>query len=128
MSPRARKVPEDNRPAWGSPQSAREYALVHPRWIEQLQANPPEGVPVEIESVRGLPWPATFGDYDESAGATHRPESDQGDGYCLQCGGCRFYLTLDGDWGGCSLAGGQYDRQLVFEHWSCNGFRFGAHS
>lgn len=116
------RVPEDNHPAWGKPQSAREYGKVHPRWIEQLIANLPEGVPLNPERSAGeRPWPATFGDYDEEKGAIHM--ADEGPGFCHQCGGCRFYLTLNADWGVCSLPGGQYDRQAVFEHWTCKGFR-----
>ena len=44
-----------------------------------------------------------------------------------QCGGCRYYVQLRGtlgmDWGACTNAESEYDRQCVFEHWTCLSFR-----
>ncbi|MDE3073974.1 MAG: hypothetical protein KGJ86_00975 [Chloroflexota bacterium] len=91
------------------------------RWIEQLRANLPIGVPL---ADRGGPWPQTFrSEYQEVA----ENEDD-----CTQCMFCRYYAQLEGplgyDWGGCLKEGGQYDRQLVFEHWTCCDFEYAPDS
>mgnify|MGYP001612048497 FL=1 len=36
-----------------------------------------------------------------------------------QCGGCRFFLALDGDYGICANAASRYDGRIVFEHIGC---------
>jgi hypothetical protein len=40
-----------------------------------------------------------------------------------QCGGCRYYIPLDGtigeDWGACSNPLSLHDRTVVFEHYGC---------
>jgi hypothetical protein len=97
---------------------------IHTRWIEQLRADLPEGVPT-----RGDPeqmWPATFGDMVDG-----KPEHRLGDGegYCFQCLHCRNYVPLEFplgmDWGACVKEGGQYERQAVFEHWTCKDYEGG---
>lgn len=100
----------------------REKQLeIHKRWIKQLQANPPSGVPAE-ENWGGM-WPATFGDLVEGR-PVHRV--DDGEGYCFQCLHCKFYKPLEGDlgadWGACFNKESQYDRQVVFEHWTCTEY------
>lgn len=44
-----------------------------------------------------------------------------------QCGGCRYYIPLEGnrgaDWGACSGKESPYDRQVVFEHYGCDAFK-----
>jgi hypothetical protein len=92
---------------------------VHDRWIRQLKRTWPEGVPArepaESEEVRALhiePWPETY------------------IGGCVrQCLHCHFYVTLSGplgaDWGACTNQASQYDGILVFEHWTCSGYRQG---
>ena len=94
----------------------RRHAI-HQRWIGQLRANLPVGVPL---ADRGGPWPLTFcSEYEEVA-------EDEDD--CTQCMFCRYYAQLEGphgyDWGACLKEGGQYDRQLVFEHWTCRDFEY----
>lgn len=79
---------------------------VHDRWQSQLRENLPVGVPV---SEKDPSWPETFAEHE-----------------CRQCLLCRYYCDLEGplgmDWGACLKAGGQYDRQVVFEHWTCRDF------
>lgn len=104
--------------------SRRQYNEIHRRWISQLEQKLPDGVPLDAElATKGHPWPETFGDYDKETGALHGGP----DGCCLQCLHCRFYVTLDGimgmDWGACTNKVSQYDRQLVFEHWTCKEYR-----
>ncbi|HEV3456447.1 MAG TPA: DUF3027 domain-containing protein [Thermoanaerobaculia bacterium] len=96
--------------------------MIHERWIAKLTAMPPEGVPAgEGPSAN---WPTTFG-----ALVAGKPEhhADETGGHCLQCGGCRFYVPLDGklggDWGACSNPASEYDARVVFEHWTCKEFR-----
>lgn len=36
-----------------------------------------------------------------------------------QCGGCRFFLALDSDYGICGNAASRYDGRIVFEHIGC---------
>jgi hypothetical protein len=52
--------------------------------------------------------------------------ADEGAGYCFQCLHCRYYDPLDSplgmDWGACVNPASQYDRQVVFEHWTCTKF------
>lgn len=45
-----------------------------------------------------------------------------------QCGGCAFYLSLDGDlgmdWGACANAKSPHDGRTVFEHFTCVAYQF----
>ena len=41
------------------------------------------------------------------------------DGGSYQCGGCRFFLGLDSDYGICSNPASRYDGRIVFEHVGC---------
>jgi hypothetical protein len=74
-------------------------------------------------------WPATFGDFDTGDPDTGSPihRADEGVGYCFQCGGCQYYIPLEGDlgmdWGACSNRRSEYDGRVVFEHWTCRDFR-----
>lgn len=115
------------RPAWGQAQTVDEYEGIHDRWCAGLMSRLPEGVPEDGDKHgRFGPWPATFGDYDEATDTpTHQP--DEGQGYCLQCGGCRYYMPVPGrlgmDWGACSNPRSEYDARMVFEHWTCRVYR-----
>lgn len=55
------------------------------------------------------------------------PLSDEDRWRDNQCGGCRYYIPLEGrhgmDWGACSGEKSPYDRQVVFEHHGCDAFR-----
>ena len=99
---------------------------IHLRWIERLLNNPPEGVPLEERAWIERPrfWPATFGNMVEGKPVHLLSE---GEGYCFQCLHCRYYITLESmlgaDWGACTLPGGQYDGQTVFEHWTCASWK-----
>lgn len=77
----------------------------HERWIRSLRKTWPEGVPAQDLQ----PWPDT-----------------QRGGGVKQCLHCAHYVELEGalgsDWGACSNAASQYDRQVVFEHWTCKEF------
>lgn len=46
-----------------------------------------------------------------------------------QCGGCRFYLCLEGstgsDWGACSNPASPFDGTLKFEHDGCSYHEYG---
>lgn len=46
--------------------------------------------------------------------------------YAEQCGACRFYVPLSGqfesDWGACTNAESPFDRSVMFEHDGCNQF------
>ena len=88
----------------------------HERWIAQLQMNLPAGIPLRQGTTD---WPETFRSEYETV-ADDEPN-------CTQCLFCRYYAQLEGplgaDWGACLKRGGQYDRQLVFEHWTCGDFQ-----
>lgn len=92
------------------------HRIIHDRWQSQLRANLPIGIPV---SERDPTWPETFASEIDQPGGDERDE-------CRQCLFCRYYCELEGplgmDWGACLKAGGQYDRQVVFEHWTCQNF------
>jgi hypothetical protein len=135
-------------------QPVTQYRKIHKRWILKLKNDPPEGVPpvnpltrckrcgyaVRIhdrqeqdgkcgpitETTIDDPWPATFGDMGEDGVPHHR--SDEGQGYCFQCGNCCYFVTLDAslgaDWGACTNPASQYDGRVTFEHWSCRAFSF----
>jgi hypothetical protein len=68
--------------------------------------------------------PATFGDLGADGRPIHRV--NEGQGYCFQCGGCTYYVPLEGalgaDWGGCTNPRSPFDRRCVFEHWTCTEF------
>lgn len=114
----------------GRGQPEEEFALIHDRWAKRLRRTWPSGVPAElpIEGTKPgafIPWPATFGSEVADGSLIHA--SDEGQGYCLQCGGCTYYIPLEGklggDWGACSNPKSQYDRTCVFEHWTCKEFK-----
>lgn len=71
------------------------------------------------------PWPATFGTIHPDGRVEHRV--DEGDGVCLQCGGCSHFRPVDADFGWCRCPGGQYEGQLQFEHLSCVSFSLDPH-
>ena len=50
--------------------------------------------------------------------ATALPEAVT-EGGAYQCGGCRFFGALDGDYGLCCNAGSPNDGRVVFEHGGC---------
>ena len=41
-----------------------------------------------------------------------------------QCGGCRFFGALDGDWGLCVNAASPNDGRLTFEHTGCEAHSY----
>ena len=92
--------------------------IVHERWQAQLRDNLPIGVPVREDDPT---WPETFSELPDQ-------DLDQ----CRQCLFCRYYCELDGplgmDWGACLKPDGQYDRQVVFEHWTCRDFEYAPDS
>lgn len=95
---------------------------LHERWASQLSlANLPIGVPIDRDG-----WPATFGDMVDGK-PVHR--LDDGEEYCFQCLHCRYYDELESpmglDWGACNNPASQYDRTVVFEHWTCKEFEWG---
>ena len=47
------------------------------------------------------------------------PPEVTAEGVDYQCGGCRFFLALDSDYGICSNAASPYDGRIVFEHIGC---------
>lgn len=75
----------------------KEYRSCHDRWWRALPAKP-----------------ASFPD-------NHRVHRLYKDGH--QCGGCAFYLALEGslgmDWGVCGNPKSAHDASVVFEHHSC---------
>lgn len=96
--------------------------ITHGRWQSQLRNNLPIGVPVREDDPT---WPDTFrSPVDEIR--------DENLGECRQCLLCRYYCELEGplgmDWGACLKPGGQYDRQVVFEHWTCRDFEYAPDS
>lgn len=50
----------------------------------------------------------------------------QDEWYSTQCGGCRFWIALQGeignDWGACTNAAAVFDGQVRFEHDGCEAF------
>lgn len=130
-------------------QPVKQYRRIHERWIAQLKADLPDGVPLVdplfrckrcgvavrahkriqedsgkcgpiTDTVIDDPWPATFGDVGEDGKPVHR---NDGAGHCFQCGFCCYFVTLDaslgGDWGACTNPASQYDGRVTFEHWTC---------
>jgi hypothetical protein len=110
-------------PPWGRRMRRRDRTGIHDRWIGRLRQKLPEGVPQDANTRES--WPATFGDKDADGRAMHKPH---GGDYTFQCGGCRFYICIEGplgaDWGVCGNARSEYDRQAVFEHWTCKEFKY----
>ena len=97
----------------------QEHDRIHARWIGQLRDDLPAGVPLDAEASEK--WPSTWGIESSSDGTLqHTPVSE---GTCLQCLFCRHYIPLETrlgmDWGACTNVLSQYDRQVVFEHWTC---------
>jgi hypothetical protein len=92
---------------------------VHARWIAKLRERLPDNVP---PSDSDPAWPETFGNL-----VNCKPRHGEHPDYTLQCGGCRYYIRLDGahgaDWGACSCPSSEYDRTVVFEHWTCAHFK-----
>jgi len=82
---------------WGRSQSEEEMRKIHDRWIKQ----------VKIEHGRATP-PTNY--YNE-------------DWSLAQCGGCSYFIPLDGsigmDWGACSNSASPHDREVLFEHFGC---------
>lgn len=109
-------------PPWGRRMKKRDRVGIHDRWIARLREKLPDGVPQEADFQDR--WPATFGDRNEDGSYTHQEE---GGNYTLQCGGCRFYIGIEGplggDWGVCGHPRSEYDGRAVFEHWTCAHFR-----
>lgn len=65
----------------------------------------------------GKRWPS----YRSTGAPDYRDEW-----YSMQCGGCRFWIALQGgigrDWGACTNPEAAFDRQLRFEHDGCESF------
>lgn len=110
---------------WGVTQTVEQYDQIHERWITNLITDLPEGVPTETMK-NGDVWPLTFGDIDNRGRAVHGRKALR----CLQCGGCARFVPLEGtigmDWGACTHPESQYDKRVVFEHWSCKYFDDGG--
>ena len=49
--------------------------------------------------------------------AAAMPESEAGGPW--QCGGCRWMLALDGDYGICANCESEFDGSIIFEHGGC---------
>lgn len=99
----------------------------HDRWIRKLSGKLPVGVPVsERVGSRGQVWPVTFGVVREGQAVHDLDEDDPEGGMALQCLHCAHYIPLDGrmgmDWGACSNPDSEYDREVVFEHWTCSAY------
>ena len=95
---------------------------LHERWLRKLSSNLPEGVPLSPHpNYLNDPWPVTFGRY-EGEGAIHHEDGSE----ALQCISCVYYTPLEGelgqDWGACTNPRSQYDRECVFEHWTCKHY------
>lgn len=90
------------KPPWGRPQSVDEFNQIHRRWAAYLT---------------------------DSFGRTtppFRPDDDvYENGQLLQCGGCSYYVPIEGglgaDWGACTNPSSEHDRTCVFEHFGCLG-------
>lgn len=108
-------------PPWGQRLHPSLRAGIHQRWIDHLRSRLPQGVPAADDTPG---WPATFGDRAPDGSPPAHSADNLGD--CLQCGGCQFYLTLEGplgaDWGVCTNQQSEYDGRAVFEHWTCSQF------
>lgn len=74
-------------------------------------------------------WPQTFAaeEFDDEGFVTKWRTDGREASYCTQCGFCQYYIPIEGDigrdWGVCTNARSQYDRQAVFEHGTCKYFR-----
>lgn len=83
-----------NDPPWGRPMKAAEWADAHPTLSDAL-----------IERVG------------------HISARNDDSWYDNQCGGCRFYVPLEGplgaDWGGCANRKSDRRGLVVFEHHGC---------
>lgn len=98
---------------------------IHHNWIKDLSNNPPEGVPLTRTNYQGDPYPITEGDRVDGE-VVHNENGN----YMFQCMDCVHYWNLEGrlggDWGACSNPESQYNRQVVFEHWTCKQHEYGA--
>lgn len=87
---------ERNDPPWGEPMQAEEYAEVHKLFSLRLS---------------------------EQHGFVSNPGDDEDLDVILQCGGCRFYMPLEGaagaDWGACANPRSDRAGIVVFEHHGC---------
>lgn len=83
-----------NDPPWGKPMSAEQYVAAHEAWAERLVVR--------------------FG------GISARNDREY---YENQCGGCRFYMPIEGasaaDWGACGNPASDRIGSVVFEHHGC---------
>jgi hypothetical protein len=82
---------------WGSPQSEEEMSQIHKRWAAGMR---------------------------KEHGRMTPPAEIEGEDWSLaQCGGCSYFIPLEGsigmDWGACSCADSSHDREVVFEHFGC---------
>ena len=62
---------------------------------------------------------------DKHNRSSHNPEYKSEWGV-QQCGGCRYYVPLSGvfvgDWGSCTNAFSNFDKQVMYEHDGCEAF------
>ena len=83
-----------NDPPWGRPMTARQYVAAHDAWVERLKR------------VHGY--------------VSARNDEEVFD---PQCGGCRFYMPIEGasgaDWGACGNPLSDRVGTVVFEHHGC---------
>lgn len=95
-------VPDYEPPFGAKPQSKAQMALIHQRWLEKNCR--PYGPPKRTDAIGKQ--------YD--------------DGALLQCGGCKFYIPLEGsigmDWGACSNPRSPQDGKVTFEHHGCGAY------
>lgn len=90
------------RPPWGEPQSEEEFDQIHSRWAKKLKE-------ASGRNNTKPPWRPNDKDYDN--------------GQLLQCGGCSYFIPVEGglgmDWGACTNPKSEHDRTCVFEHFGC---------
>lgn len=95
-------VAEYEPPFGGKVQPREELDKVHERWLEKNCT--PYGPPKRTDEV-GKQWD---------------------DGALLQCGGCMYYVPLEGslgmDWGACSNPRSPQDGKVTFEHHGCMAY------
>ena len=100
------------------------HRAIHDRWIAQLKAELPIDVPTRLDDPA---WPETIPTNLLSDTEADQLADDDPRGEVRQCLFCRYYCELIGDlgmdWGACLKDGGQYDRHIVFEHWTCREFQ-----
>ncbi len=95
-------VPDYKPPFGGKPQTKEQMAAIHKRWLEKNCR--PYGPPKRTDAIGKR--------YD--------------DGALLQCGGCKFYIPLEGsigaDWGACSNPRSPQDGKVTMEHHGCMAY------